>query len=55
MGMGANAKGAQTHHLLGNFQDATTYAKEASDEGNVAASDLCAVICDRHVDVAGQK
>ena len=31
------------HHLLGNVQGATTYAKETRDKGNVAASDLCAL------------
>ena len=43
MGTGANATGVQTHHLLGNVQDATKHAKEARDKGNVAASDLCAL------------
>ena len=41
VGTGANATGVQTHHLLGNVQDATTCAKEARDKGNVAAIDLC--------------
>ncbi len=55
MGTGANATGVQTHHLLGNVQDATKYAKEARDKGNVAASDLCALLCERRGDIAGQK
>ena len=55
MGTGANATGVQTHHLLGNVQDATKHAKEARDKSNVAASDLCALLCERRGDIAGQK
>ena len=47
MGTGANATGVQTHHLLGNVQDATKHAKEARDKSDVAASDLCALLCER--------